>query len=154
MSTRRLIALALVCGIAILVAGGVQLLLLSRDSGDEAPAALLQPGSPAEVGDVSAVLEGAVRTSAGDVELDVALELAAGGGSVDDAEAGWGLLRGDSGALVDRVDDAGTCAGRAIGPGEAVRCTVLFRPAEDAGTSFVGVYVREGRAASWPVTVP
>ncbi len=47
MSTRRLIALALACGLAILVAGGVWLVLAGRGSDDDLVASFLPEGATA-----------------------------------------------------------------------------------------------------------
>ncbi|MBK9180702.1 MAG: hypothetical protein IPM45_14270 [Acidimicrobiales bacterium] len=157
MPTRRLIALALVCGMAILLAGGVQLFLLAGQDDGSSTGSLLEPGTSAEVGDVTAGVVSAERS--GDAVLlvvDVAVATGADEG-VDDARAGWGLLRGDSGALVDRAEvtggEARPCAGLAVAPGESVECVVAFAPPPGSGDAFVAIYGRGDDRASWSVTV-
>jgi len=125
MRTRTLLLLAVACGLAILVAGSIQLLRV--DDGPDA-AADLRVGDTARAGDlVVTVLE--VRED--DERLSV--ELRAGG--VDDPAGFDGFeLLAPPGRVVRERDEPGTCAGTTVAE---QTCTLVFdtsRAAEPDGT--------------------
>jgi hypothetical protein len=142
-STRKLILTALVCGLAILLAGGIQLVLLARGT---ATATVLPQGASANVG-VAAIT---VTSSASTPEAQtVTARLEAGSTAIADAGAGWALLRG--GELRPRVDlPAGAalpdCAGRSVAPTTTLTCLLAFAPG--AGTAIVS-YSRGGQQSQW-----
>jgi hypothetical protein len=139
-----LIALAMLCGIAILVAGGVW--LVTADRGGEAA---LSIGRVATVGEVSAAVLGATFEPDGRLALDV--EMGAPEAAVGDPAQGWAVI--SSRGLVERVDASDApdaCAGRDVAAGESLRCTVTFAPtAEQAPGPLVAVYGRGEDRASW-----
>jgi hypothetical protein len=152
-STRRLIALALACGLAILVAGGMWLFLASRQ-GDEA-SGLLQVGVSADVEGIEASVVG-WQLDAGDrLLLDVTMT--AGSDAVGDPGRSWRVV--SSRGLVDRPEDQSAasvpCLGRDLAAGEALACTVVFAPTvEQADADLAASFVHAGGQASWDLTPP
>ena len=78
-STRKLIAVALLCGLAILVAGGIQLFRISDRSGRTVE--VLEEGQSATVGGVQVQVVSSVRTG-GALEVSVRLGAPGDGTSV------------------------------------------------------------------------
>ena len=74
MSTRKLIVVALLCGLAILVAGGIQLFRISDTS--ERTVELLSEGDHAVVGGVEVTVASSERDRS---EIRVTVEMASGG---------------------------------------------------------------------------
>ena len=91
MSTRRLIALALACGLAILVAGGVWLVLASRGSDDDLVASFLPEGATAEVGGLVVGVTGS-RLADGVLVLDV--QMVGGAEAAGAPGRSWGVISG------------------------------------------------------------
>jgi hypothetical protein len=145
-STRKLILTALVCGLAILLAGGIQLVLLA---GSTSTAKVLTEGASATVGGVVA----AVVSSADSAEmLAVTARVEAGSTAIADAGEGWALLRG--GELRPRADVpvGGTipgCDGLAVAAGTVVNCLLAFVPG--SGTAIVS-YSRGGEQSQWTLS--
>ena len=81
MRTRTLLLLAVVCGLAILIAGVVQLL---RVAGQDDPPRAVAIGEPVRVGDMRVTVEG-VSERSGSVLVDVEL------GGVDDPDGAEGF---------------------------------------------------------------
>lgn len=135
MSTRKLILLALLCGLAILVAGGVKLLQVA---GDEPTVAVLAPGSAARVGDVVATVHGIERV---DQVVLVDVELAGWVGG--DPTSGWIML-----ADGERREPVTLPPGVGVGCVDAsnVRCTVAFPVAERVQAV---AYARGGEQRQW-----
>jgi hypothetical protein len=88
-STRKLIAVALLCGLAILVAGGIQLFRISDRSGRTVE--VLEEGQSATVGGVQVEVVSSVR--AGEA-LDVRVQLGAGGTATSVPLSSFTLLVG------------------------------------------------------------
>lgn len=122
MSTRKLILLALVCGLAILLAGGVKLFQIVAD---EPRVELLRLGQAAEVGDMTVTVY-AIHDG-GEVTL-VDVELVGVDGAV--VAEGWTLLaEGTPRAPVELPDGVGVAC-PATDTDRPVRCTVAFDAAE------------------------
>jgi hypothetical protein len=145
--TRTLILLALACGLAILLAGGIQLLRISG-SKDKA-STVLALGQAADVGGVGAVVDAA--QTVGD-QLQLTVRMTPGPGvTLADAESGWALLAG--GKLRGPIaPSAGTavmpCHGVAVASGQTTRCIVAF-PA--GGESPYASYAHGGHQRQWNV---
>jgi hypothetical protein len=131
-STRKLIAVAMIAGLAILLAGGIQLVLLATR--DDATTTALSLGDDVAVGGVDITVQTVDRLDSGDVEVDVAL----GAGAGEDDLDGLALI-GSNGDLVPRGDI--TCADT---------CTVTFEPdGLDVSGPLTVVYGRGDERASW-----
>lgn len=152
MSTRKLILLALACGLAILVAGGIQLLRIS----DGTPS-LLQVGDSVEISSVTAqVLSGSVTGS--EVRVEVRLRLAAtAGAAITEPLVGWSLLTGGLTEPVPAGPAPGaapaSCSDVRLEPGGEVDCVLAFPVVpEDAGTTLV-TYRVIGEQVTWDLGV-
>ena len=133
MSTRKLITLALLCGLAILLAGGIQLVILSGRS-KSSSGVLLHEGVTARVGAVDATLvshhlDGQV------VVLDVRLA-----GPSSDA-SGWALVS-STGTLVPRLSAGSGC----LGGGS---CEVRFNGRGVAPKGLIAIYGQGDQRRSW-----
>jgi hypothetical protein len=131
-STRKLILVAMVAGLAILVAGGIQLVGLSNRSTEPEPT--LAVGERASVGGVELAVTGVDRDPEAivvTVETDAA----------DDAMTGLALI-GSTGELVPR-DEIECSTG----------CTVTFLPGDlDVSGALTVLYGRDDERASWVVS--
>ena len=107
MSTRRLIALALACGLAILVAGGIWLFMASQT--EPVVSSSLGVGETADVGEVSATLL-AVSPRRDGVVLEV--EMQSTDVAVGDPGQGWAMISPHG--LVARAEaaNANDCLGK------------------------------------------
>ena len=140
MSTRKLILAALACGLAILLAGGVQLFLLSRGSNQ---ASVLAEGATTKVATVqvtvvSSTLEGAEVVAV--VRLAPTL-------AVGDAAEGWALNA--NGLQTPRTPSDGpvvACQGKVVAPGASLTCRVAF--AAGKGSRLMS-YARGDLRAVW-----
>lgn len=150
MSTRKLILLALACGMAILVAGSVQLLRIRHTS-----------TTTLSVGDSTELATLTVRVVSGEVQGDalvvgVHLSLAASAAQpLTDALTGWSVLAGGLKKPVPAVapTSAGvtSCGSLSLVPGSSADCSVAFPvPAAVTGTSFV-TFRYVGEQATWSV---
>ena len=150
MSTRRLIALALACGLAILVAGGVWLVLAGRGSDDDLVASFLPEGATAQVGGLVVGVVGSRLTGDGLLVLDVQMTAGVRGRRRAGAELGR-----------DQRAGPGRAAGGPVGPAASLRrpgppgrrgADLLDRlpthPDQQA-SQLVAVFGREGQRASW-----
>lgn len=151
MSTRRLILASLLCGIAILVAGGLKLFQTTAD-GNRVDAALLRVGESRFVAGVDVTVVDVARTERATlVTVTMARDAAA---PSDDAAAdvvtGWRMLA--DGALtsprdVNATDVAATtdeCD--AIPATGSVTCVLDFGVANGTPTF---IYSRDGSQAQW-----
>lgn len=138
MSTRKLILTALICGLLIMVAGGVKLFQTVRD-GNEVP--LLAIGESVTLGDMTVRVDG-VRVTSDRTLVDVALIGADGASALD----GWRLLAG--GRITEPVS---------LPVGSGIECTTTNRDVESIctvafpvsqGTRTVA-YVRAGEQRQW-----
>ena len=138
MKTRTLLLLALACGVAIMAAGAVFLVQLSRQA-DAAPAVPL--GEVAEVGDMRIVVDESVEQAG---VLDVTVTI----GGVDDADgvSGFRLIASGHAAVPESAAAAGRCAGTTIEP---KRCTIRFDVSAARGDSRVLFYERGDERAHW-----
>ena len=141
MSTRKLILTALLCGIAIMFAGGVKLFQVSSD---ESEVQLLALGSQATLGDMT-VSVNAVSKSATQTLVEVSMQGVEGA----DALSGWRMLVG---AVISEAqplsDGSGTpCTTTKLA--EPTVCTVAFPVSE--GTPTIA-YIRAGQQEQWATT--
>ena len=152
MSTRKLILTALVCGLAILIAGGVKLIQVASD---EVAVEVLAFGDEATLGDMTvSVLDVEQRPDATLVTVTMTgVDLTSG------AADGWRLLADgrvqepaiENGRVQEpaRVSDTDGCT--AVRAGAPTRCTVRFDAVESAATV---AYVRAGEQRQWAATTP
>lgn len=133
MKTRTLLLLAVTCGLAILVAGTVQLLRLSTHD-SPAPTPI---GVEVTAGDARATLLDVDATSA---ELTVRMRLR----GVDDPAGLGGFTMVFAGA--GRQPVGGTCRGLTVEPQE---CTLVFDNAGIPGTSRLLLLRRAGDQVRW-----
>jgi hypothetical protein len=142
-STRRLIVTALICGLAILLAGGVMLVRLARDR-DRLTIRVLAADSPATVDGVGVRITAHDR-SAGTANIVVHLDTADHG--LADAAAGFSL---NIGGLRDPQTPASTevpgCRGLAVPAAESVSCALAF---SDRSGSATLAYAHGGEQAEW-----
>jgi hypothetical protein len=111
-STRKLILTALLCGIAIVVAGGVKLFQVANE---DAEVVVLSLGTPSTLGDMTVSVESIEQTEEG---TDVTVSM----GGVDGADAteGWRMLA--AGKVVGPLAGAaGESEGHALQRWRAVR---------------------------------
>jgi hypothetical protein len=154
-STRRLITLALLCGLAILLAGGVWLVLAARGGDDELVASNLPIGATAVVGGVTATVVDVRRLEEGTLAL--AVRMTTGDEAAGDPARGWAVV--STRGLVERAEDEGAgadvCAGQDVPAGATLECTVRFRLAdEQAASALRAVFGRDGERASWDLDHP
>ncbi len=138
MSTRKLILAALLCGLLIVVAGGIKLFQTVRDGNE---ASLLELGESATLGDMTVRVDG-IRITSDRTLVDVALI------GVDGASAisGWRLLSG--GKITQPMSlplDAGDECALTKSDVEST-CTVAFPVSH--GTRTVA-YIRGGDQRQW-----
>jgi hypothetical protein len=131
-STRKLIAASLVCGLLILVAGTLKLLQGAAD--ETAPVGLLKVGAVATFGDVTVIVE-RVEVAAEQTLVDVQMSGLAGASPLD----GWSMLA--DGEITQPVGSA-DCPSVA----DDVSCTLVFVRA--TGTPTI-VHVRGGERRQW-----
>jgi hypothetical protein len=136
--TRTLLLLALACGVAIMAAGAVFLVQLSRQA-DAAPPVPL--GEATEIGDMRIVVDEAVEH---DGVLDVTVTI----GGVDDADGtrAFRLIASGHAALPETTLAAGRCAETTV---EQQRCTLRFDVSGARGDSRVLFYERGDERAHW-----
>jgi hypothetical protein len=143
MSTRKLILAALVCGLAILVAGGAMLARLARgDAGSTvAPATV---GATQEVGTTDATVE---SVAVDDGVLTLTVRVVGGEGGIEDLRAAWSVLA-PRGLVPRAAPRGGECTGP-VSFGEDARCTVSFAVGDDAATGLTAFFRAGDRSASW-----
>jgi hypothetical protein len=152
MSTRKLILTALVCGLAILIAGGVKLIQVASD---EVAVEVLAFGDEATLGDMTvSVLDVEQRADATLVTVTMTgVDLTSG------AADGWRLLADgrvqepaiENGRVQEPASDSDTDGCTAVRAGAPTRCTVRFEAVESAATV---AYVRAGEQRQWAATTP
>ena len=160
MSTRKLIAAALLAGLAILVAGGIQLVLLAREDG-RTEREVAELGTVAVV-DGIAVAARSARVDGGVLVLGVAFDPGASAGgdaarTVAELARGWALFEPDA-DLVERAElpaDAEPCPSQPLAEaagGAEVRCDVAFAVGSDPRR---GTYLANFQGAqAWRVPLP
>ena len=152
MSTRKLILTALVCGLAILIAGGVKLIQVAND---EVAVEVLAFGDEATLGDMTvSVLDVERRPDATLVTVTMTgVDLTSG------AADGWRLLAdgrvqepaSENGRVQESASVSDTDGCTAVRAGAPTRCTVRFDAVESAATV---AYVRAGEQRQWAATTP
>lgn len=136
MKTRTLLLLALVCGTAILLAGGVMLFQLTGESDLADPTPV---GEPALVGDMTVIVEDVDETTG---ELEVLLRI----GGVDDPDGGSGFRLIASGRPVLPTAAPESCDLTTVA--EQV-CSLHFDVSSADGSSRVLFYERGDEQARW-----
>jgi hypothetical protein len=136
MSTRKLIAVALACALVILLAGGIQLVLLSRH--DTVRVDALSPGQSSQVGDVEVTVLATALTSG---TMHVTASLNGPGDLSAMAKAKFALLARQQALAV--VESQSSCQQT----GDQAQCDLVF----DAGTTNLddAAVVYRGAKASW-----
>jgi hypothetical protein len=127
-STRKLIGLALLCGLAILVAGGIQLFRIA-DARDE-PIDVLTVGQAGTVQGVTATVSDVHRS--GPIVLAVDVSASSGSNGVDDLASAW-LVTSDGRARepVAVPDGSGTtCPADRLPAGARSSCVLAFEAAD------------------------
>lgn len=142
MSTRKLILTALLCGLAILIAGGIKLIQVAND---EAEVEVLALGDVATLGDMTvSVLDIDRRAEATFVTVTMTgVDLTSG------AADGWRLLADGRVQVPDADSEGNGCT--TVDAASVTRCTVQFDRAESAPTV---AYVRAGEQRQWAAGTP
>ena len=136
MRTRTLLLLAVTCGLAILIAGTVQLLRLAGQ--ETAP--LLQVGGSGSAGDANVLVE---RFEEADGVAIVTVTLS----GVDDADGLDGFtLVGPEATAQPNQRGADACTGFT---GEPVTCTLTFGTADVQGGDRLLVFARAAETVRW-----
>jgi hypothetical protein len=136
MRTRTLLLLAIGCGLAILLAGGVQLLRLANQS---TPAAPLSVGQSGTAGDAEVtVVSYAVQGANGVVTVTL--------GGVDDAAGLDGFTLVTPGKPLAPLPGGGTCTGFTVAP---VTCTLAFSLTGVSGVDRQLVFQRAEERVRW-----
>ena len=131
MSTRKLIAVALLCGLAILVAGGIQLLRISDRS--ERTVDVLEQGQSATVGGITLTIEGSAVRSTG--QLAVGVDLAGESGSTVPASSFTLLVGGKlQRASADGTLEASECPTTIAVEPDGTRCFLTFEGGQGTAT--------------------
>jgi hypothetical protein len=130
-STRKLIAAALLCGLAILVAGGIQLFRISDRSGRTVE--VLAEGQPATVGGVRVTVDGSAIRSDGRLAVGVSL---AGPSALEVPASSFTLLAGGKlqPAVGDDTGDGTDCPSTIAVSSEATRCLLTFTAHDGTAT--------------------
>jgi hypothetical protein len=134
MRTRTLLLLAIGCGLAILLAGGIQLL---RVGGQQQSTKLLTTGEPGKAGDVTVTL---VSSSAASSTLDAVVRI----GGIDDPAGLNGFTLVGPGKVLPVTSS--TCSGITVAP---VDCALTFATGGMAGTSRQLIFHRADQQLRW-----
>jgi hypothetical protein len=134
MRTRTLLLLAIGCGLAILVAGGIQLL---RVGGQQQTTTLLAAGVPGKAGDVTVTL---VSSSAAASTLDAVVRI----GGIEDPEGLKGFTLVGPGKVVPVASS--TCTGIRVAPSD---CSLTFATTGMPGTSRQLIFHRADQQLRW-----
>ena len=144
MSTRRLIISALVCGLAILLAGAVMLIRLASDR-EDFTVRLFTADQPATIDGVR-VRIASVERSGGVARIVVNVDTPADHGLAD---AGLGFAL-NIGGLRDPESppaaDVPACRGLAVASAQSVSCALAF---SDRSGSATLAYAAHGEQAKW-----
>lgn len=139
MSTRKLILTALVCGLAIMLAGGFKLLQVARD---EVRAEVLALGTSATLGDMTVSVDSVEQTSDATI-----VTVTMSGVEGADAVEGWRLLV--DGSVTGPVEQGQpgyetTCATTSASMPST--CVIGFAPSDGSVTI---AYLRAGAQSQW-----
>jgi hypothetical protein len=139
MKTRTLLLLALGCGLAILLAGGVLLVKLAGQDDPEPPVAL---GVESSIGDMRVTVVSAAEQPEADT---LTVEVVLGGVDDPDGAAGFELIA--SGRPIPPGDPS-TCGDTTVGPRP---CSLVFDVSTADGESRVLRYRRGDDQSRWDV---
>ena len=139
MSTRKLILTAMLCGLAILLAGGVKLLQVARETDK---VTILSAGTQSTLGDMT------VSVLAVDARADrTVVTVSMSGVESADAREGWRMLAGGKVSAVTEGEwDATPVPACGTTSMEPVTCALVFPAA--TGTVTVA-YLRAGGQSQW-----
>jgi hypothetical protein len=168
-----LIAAAMACGFAILVAAVVWLFLERHDRQVASRRDVgLQPATQASVGSVRAsanqlhlvdgvyVITVTVSANAGAIGGAGGTSVAAGGPGIADLAAGWGLVTTGKGVVAVKpvpvpASSTTPCLGRPLAFGATATCDVAFGPAPTSGAGVIVVtYLNTNARATWQFPAP
>jgi hypothetical protein len=139
MSTRKLILTALVCGIAIVLAGGIKLLQVAKET---TKVTVLGFGDRSTLGDMTVSVLGV----ASQTDRTVVTVMMSGVSGADAVE-GWRMLAGGKVSEVLATPwtgvDAPACSTTTV---EGGKCSLVFGPS--TGTVTVA-YLRAGKQSQW-----
>jgi hypothetical protein len=137
MSTRKLILTALLCGLAIIVAGGIKLFQVASDTKE---VEILSLGTVAQLADMTVSVDEINQTA----EATLAMVTMVGVEGADATE-GWRLLAsGSVRAPIERDDVDNVCT--VTSASSTVTCVVAFEPSDGSVTV---AYVRGGAQSQW-----
>jgi hypothetical protein len=137
MSTRKLILTALLCGLAIIVAGGIKLFQVASDTKE---VEILSLGTVAQLADMTVSVDEINQTA----EATLATVTMVGVEGADATE-GWRLLAsGSVRAPIERDDVDNVCT--VTSASSTVTCVVTFEPSDGSVTV---AYVRGGAQSQW-----
>lgn len=140
MSTRKLILTALVCGLAILLAGGIKLFQVANDNKQ---VEVLAFGDTATLGDMTVSVL-AIDTSVDATSVTVTMT---GVDLADGATSGWRMLAdGRVSEPVESQPNGQSQNCRSVSAVATTRCVVRFAAADSAPTI---AYVRAGEQRQW-----
>ena len=142
MSTRKLILSALLCGLAILIAGGIKLIQVAND---ETTVEILALGDEATLGDMTV----SVLDINADDEATLVTVTMTGVDLAEGAADGWRLLADGRVLAPAGASDGDACD--AVSAASPTRCTVRFDAADSAPTV---AYVRAGEQRQWAAGTP
>ena len=131
MSTRKLILLSLVCGLVILLAGGIKLLQVATN---DAEVTVLAVGDQALVGDMTARVLTVELTP-----LATVVQVELGGVATDEASLGW-IMLGDG----ERREPTSRCG--PVVKADAVVCRLEFEAVDRVQAI---AYARGGEQRQW-----
>jgi hypothetical protein len=139
MSTRKLILTAVICGIAILVAGSLKLFLVAND---DTQIQVLALHTPSTLGDMTVSVEAVNQDAEGTI---VSVTMVGVDGA--DAREGWRLLAGGKVLAPTSMPDwAGGVACDTTVSDVANRCDVAFPTSSGSVTV---AYLRAGTQSQW-----
>ena len=142
MSTRKLVLTALVCGIAIVLAGGFKLLQVATD----APRVeVLAWGTPATLGDMTVTVEKVDKSAEATLVTVTMRGVAIAKGAFD----GWRMLA-EGRVFTPLTQQTAPDACQAVSANAEVRCTVTFDPTTATPTV---AYLRAGAQQQWGTEV-
>lgn len=135
MSTRKLILTALICGLAIMLAGGIKLFQVANDSSE----VVINPlGVEQTLSDMTVTVKN-IEQGESVTAVTVVLFGVDGG----DAREGWRLLAGGK-VLSPNITQSGQCDATSVDV--TSECVIEFPPSEGSVTV---AYVRAGAQSQW-----
>jgi hypothetical protein len=140
-STRKLIVVALLCGLAILVAGGIQLFRIS--DADDRTVEVLAQGETATVGSVTVVVE---DSSSDGVMIRATVRMSAAEATTVPLSSFTLLVGGRLQPSLVGVDDPAQCPSPVTVGAEPTTCEVPFEGGDGTATL---AFSRDGEQAQW-----